>query len=237
MPNSIINSDDGVVSGQSGLKTTGGDNGVLDLQYNGSTVARIGSTSFAALDGSGNIVLDTLPTQVVARQTFYAIDSGVPVSVRSTDSNAYKIALEDTSGGTQRGFIGANSTNALMAANGSSTNVLNVTSAGLLQFNSGYGSVTTAYGVRAWVNFDGVNVIRASGNISSVTYIGTGQYTLNFSTAMPDIYYAPVFFSDANSGIAFSQPVSAATTSVTLYTRNGAGTFFNGTYVGVAIVR
>lgn len=237
MPNSIINSDDGVVSGTSGLKNSGGDNGVLDLQYNGSTVARISNTSFAALDGSGNIVLDTLPTQVVARQTFYAIDAGVPVTARSTDSNAYKIALEDTSGGTQRGFIGANSTNALMAANGSSTNVLNVTSTGLLQFNSGYGSVATAYGVRAWVNFDGATTIRASGGVSSVANPSTGTYTVNFSITMPDIYYAPVFFSDANSGISISQPTSASTTSVSFTTRNGAGTFFSGTYAGVVIVR
>ena len=32
--------------------------------------------------------------------------------------------------------------------------------------------------------------IRASGNVSSVTRNGTGDYTLNFSTAMPDANYA-----------------------------------------------
>jgi hypothetical protein len=135
-----------------------------------------------------------------------------------------------------------------------------------LQFNSGYGSVATAYGCRAWVNFnggantnlsgtyartspsttltvtatahglivgnsvnldfttgtglDGVytvvtvvdadtftvttvastttsgnvtllrNTIRASGNVSSITDNGTGDYTVNFTTAMPDANYA-----------------------------------------------
>ncbi len=36
-----------------------------------------------------------------------------------------------------------------------------------LQFNSGYGSVATAYGCRAWVNFNGTGTvaIRASGNV------------------------------------------------------------------------
>jgi hypothetical protein len=39
------------------------------------------------------------------------------------------------------------------------------------QFNSGYGSVATAYGCRAWVNFNGTGTvaIRASGNVTSIT--------------------------------------------------------------------
>jgi len=69
---------------------------------------------------------------------------------------------------------------------------LQLTSAGLLQFNSGYGSVATAYGCRAWVNFNGTGTvaIRASGNVSSITDNGTGDYTVNFSTAMTDANYA-----------------------------------------------
>ncbi len=65
-------------------------------------------------------------------------------------------------------------------------------SSGNLQFNSGYGSVATAYGCRAWVNFDGTGTvaIRASGNVSSITDNGTGNYTVNFATAMPDTNYA-----------------------------------------------
>jgi len=37
MATSIINSDDGTVSGSTGLKTTGGDDGVLYIQNNGTT--------------------------------------------------------------------------------------------------------------------------------------------------------------------------------------------------------
>ena len=63
------------------------------------------------------------------------------------------------------------------------------------KFNSGYGSVATAYGCRAWVNFNGTGTvaIRASGNVSSITDNGTGDYTLNFTTAFPDTNYSPVF--------------------------------------------
>ena len=59
------------------------------------------------------------------------------------------------------------------------------------KFNSGYGSVATAYGCRAWVNFNGTGTvaIRASGNVTSITDNGTGDYTVNFTTAMPDANY------------------------------------------------
>ena len=44
MASSIINSDDGVVSGTSGLKTTGGDDGVTVFQQNGTERMRVTST-------------------------------------------------------------------------------------------------------------------------------------------------------------------------------------------------
>jgi hypothetical protein len=50
------------------------------------------------------------------------------------------------------------------------------------------------YACRAWVNFNGTGTvaIRASGNVSSITDNGTGDYTVNFTTAMPDANYATV---------------------------------------------
>lgn len=47
---------------------------------------------------------------------------------------------------------------------------------------------------RAWVNFNGTGTvaIRASGNVSSITDIGVGNYTVNFASAMPDANYCPV---------------------------------------------
>ena len=48
------------------------------------------------------------------------------------------------------------------------------------------------YACRAWVNFNGTGTvaIRASGNVSSITDIGTGDYTVNFTIAMEDANYA-----------------------------------------------
>lgn len=83
------------------------------------------------------------------------------------------------------------------------TTAMTITSGGLLQFNSGYGSVATAYGCRAWVNFNGTGTvaIRASGNISSITDLGTGSYRLNFSNAMPDVNYSVIGSSTSAVGV------------------------------------
>jgi hypothetical protein len=50
------------------------------------------------------------------------------------------------------------------------------------------------YSCRAWVNFNGTGTvaIRASGNVSSITDNGTGDYTINFTTAMVDVNYIGV---------------------------------------------
>ena len=50
------------------------------------------------------------------------------------------------------------------------------------------------YLCRAWVNFNGTGTvaIRASGNVSSITDNGQGDYTVNFTTAMPDVNYSLV---------------------------------------------
>jgi len=48
------------------------------------------------------------------------------------------------------------------------------------------------YACRAWVNFIGTGTvtINASGNVSSITDNGVGDYTVNFTTAMPDVNYS-----------------------------------------------
>jgi hypothetical protein len=50
------------------------------------------------------------------------------------------------------------------------------------------------YGCRAWVNFNGLSgaVIRASGNVASVSRTSAGNYLVTFTTAMPDANYSAV---------------------------------------------
>lgn len=59
------------------------------------------------------------------------------------------------------------------------------------------------YLARAWVNFNGTGTvaIRASGNVSSITDNGVGDYTVNFTNAMPDLnYFAGVSAGDEPGG-------------------------------------
>lgn len=115
-----------------------------------------------------------------------------------------------------------------------------INSTGDLQFNSGYGSVATAYGCRAWVNFDGTGTvaIRASGNVTSITDSGTGSYVVNFTTAMPDVNYSVVgAVGPASSGGECVQITSLATTGATIATSNNLSGLVDRANVGVAILR
>jgi hypothetical protein len=58
------------------------------------------------------------------------------------------------------------------------------------------------YACRAWVNFNGTGTvaINASGNVSSITDNNTGDYTVNFTTALPDANYVIAGFAQFISG-------------------------------------
>lgn len=96
-----------------------------------------------------------------------------------------------------------------------------LTTAGLLQFNSGYGSAATAYGCRAWCKFNGAltgtNAPTAGGNISSITRNSTGSYTANFTNAMPDANYA-VCVTGGSTGAQSGYISSQSTSSFSLIT-------------------
>ena len=77
-----------------------------------------------------------------------------------------------------------------------------------------------SYSARAWVNFNGTGTvaIRASGNVSSITDNGTGDYTVNFTAAMVDVNYATVgggyqITSHPNTSFAISSSSPGASTS------------------------
>jgi hypothetical protein len=112
-----------------------------------------------------------------------------------------------------------------------------------LSFNSGYGSAAVAYGCRAWVNFNGTGTpaIRASGNVSSITDNGTGTYTLNFTTTLPDANYAAnltagtgVGSGDYQIGTLLFAPAAG---SLQIRTVNLSGTLADPGQVSVSIFR
>ena len=99
-----------------------------------------------------------------------------------------------------------------------STGHPNWDSSGNLLFNSGYGSTATAYGCRAWVQFQGSGsvTVDSSGNVSSITDNGTGNYTLNFTNSFPDVNYA-VNFGVCSGAIGFNASFVGYVISSTQY--------------------
>ena len=97
------------------------------------------------------------------------------------------------------------------------------------------------YAARAWVNFNGTGTvaIRASGNVSSITDINVGIYTVNLTTAMPDANYS-VSITGRVSGAACFPFISGSTvptaTQIELVTRNLSANA-DSDYVCVSIFR
>jgi hypothetical protein len=113
------------------------------------------------------------------------------------------------------------------------------------QFNSGYGSVATAYGCRAWVYFNGTGTlaINGSGGVSSVTDSSTGQYVVNFSQTMPDTNFAifghlSTYAIGGNYGEAWeNNSVARTTTSVGIRVALQAGGSYDHEDVMVGVFR
>ena len=98
------------------------------------------------------------------------------------------------------------------------------------------------------MNFNGTGTvaIRAAGNVSSIADNGTGDYTVNFTTAMPDANYAVVANSQIDTSGSVSVPThwekiartagALATSSVRLWAGN-ASSFSDPLQMHVAIFR
>ena len=104
------------------------------------------------------------------------------------------------------------------------------------------------YMCRAWVNFNGTGTvaIRASGNVSSITDNGTGDYTVNFTTAMPDANYCVVGTISPSTGITnipaavlvLSYATAPTTSARRFFTGDSrSGNFQDCEYVNVSIFR
>jgi len=141
---------------------------------------------------------------------------------------------------TSSGLVQTADTSGEINLQSNGTTVLGVTSTGTsvtgtqsvsgnLSFNSGYGSSAVAYGCRAWVNFDGTTntggfcTIRGSGNVTTVADNGTGDYTINFTNAMPDANYSLAGMGQTLAGsgtaanvIAIKASTTPSTTAVTI---------------------
>lgn len=97
------------------------------------------------------------------------------------------------------------------------------------------------YGARAFVIFNGTGTpsILASGNVSSITDNGTGDYTINFTTAMPSANYAIAVTTD-NSGtsvpvVFIDNATAPTTTAVRIGCANNAGSRVDNARISVTV--
>ena len=174
----ILNTNSGSSSGSITIKD--GANGDIEILPNGTGVVKLDGLSYPTADGTSNQALVTNGSGVLSFATvggsFADGTAGSPSITFASDTNTGIFRpTADTIAFTEGG-----------------TEAMRIDSSGNVQFNSGYGSVATAFGCRAWVNFNGTGTpaINGSGNVTSITDNGTGNYTVNFTTAISGANYA-----------------------------------------------
>jgi hypothetical protein len=186
------------------LKSSGGGSVTMDVPSTASTytltlpaatgtVLQTGTAVTVAQGGTGLTTL-TANNVVLGNGTgtpnFVAPGSNgnVLTSNGTTWSSTAPSATTSIANGTSNVSISASAGSITMQTAG--TSAVTVDTSQNLLFNSGYGSVATAYGCRAWANWDSSGTIRASGGTTSITKNGTGNWTMNFNFTMVDANYS-----------------------------------------------
>jgi hypothetical protein len=112
--------------------------------------------------------------------------------------------------------------------------------------NSSSTSSVVSGGAKAWANFNGATgATRATFNVTSVTRNGTGDYTVNFTTAFTDANYVLAGFCAFNLGntapaamLTYGGDFAPATTSCRIKCANSTNAgVTDGAYVTVAFFR
>lgn len=165
---------------------TGGTiNGITDL-----AVADGGTGASTAAGARTNLGLGSLATLSAVGATEITdgsvgaaeLATDAVTTIKIVDGNITTAKLQDAAVTTAK-ISDANVTTAKIAD-------ASITAAKLSGGQTGSAPI---YGARAWVTFDGTvspPTIAASGNVSSVVRNSTGDYTITFTTALPNANYA-----------------------------------------------
>ena len=168
--------------------------------------------------------LSDVANATTARTNISAAKSGANSDI--TSLTGLTTPLSQAQGGTGASSFTAN--NVLLGNGTSAFQTVAPSTAGNVLTSNGttWTSSTITQSVKAWVNFDGTTspiTIRASLNVSSITDNGTGDYTVNFTTAMPDANYSAVYGSGegvATSGLRVAASSGNTTTTTRIAIRN-----------------
>ena len=118
------------------------------------------------------------------------------------------------------------------------TNVMELHADGEWYINAGYGSLATGFAVRSWVNMTPNTTINGSGNVSSVSRTGTGQYRVNFTNAMPDANYAvAIMGNDGTNRVTFRASNQSTTFIIVEFKDSGGALEDIASRVTVAVIR
>lgn len=133
-----------------------------------------------------------------------------------------RTVLDDADAATARATLGTNDAANITTGNLAADRITNALNA------SGSAPI---YACRAWVNFNGTGTvaINASGNVSSITDNGTGDYTINFTTEMPDANYSAIGMcrrtaTNSDSNVSYTQGVAPTASALSVQT-SPASTF------------
>ena len=240
----------GSASGLTGLPLSTGVSGTLPIA-NGGTGST--STAYCAL---GSNVSGTLPianggtnatTAPDARTSLGAAASGAITASGLTQATARLLGRTTAgTGAPEEISVGGNLTLSAGSLNLATNPALgSATATTQAAGTNGTGVATTAFVQnRAWVRFDGTlaaaSMIKASWNVSSITDNGTGDYTLNFGTAMADANFcAVVSINNVSGGGSLVQPyvvtpsLASNVQIITLQNSGGSPADTAGTHVAV----
>ena len=147
-----------------------------------------------AINASGNVGIGTSSPSA---RLHVSNNQGGAIGRILLDANVtsgYENRLDVTDNGLEFSVVSNSRDFIFNTGSPASTERMRIDASGNLKFDSGYGSTATAYGCRAWVNFNGTGTlsVRGSGNVSSVTDYSTGIYRMNFATSPPDSNYCAV---------------------------------------------
>lgn len=206
------------VTGATSLSSTLGVTGNVAVNTNKFNVtATSGNTTIAGTLGvTGDVAVNTNKFNVTASSGDTAIAGNLGVTGDTTvygviyadDSTTANTPVISFTGDTNTG-IGRSAADTLdFITNGNPRFRIESTGQIKAVYESQVGTdyntqLDNGYLCRAWVNFNGTGTvaIRASGNVTSITDNATGDYTVNFTNAMPDIDYSIVGAIGTASGI------------------------------------
>jgi hypothetical protein len=210
-----------------------------------------GGTERMRIDSSGNVGVGTSSPAAkleVSGAVTRLTSTNPNLQINSMASPGYKSNINFLQSGSAKYEIGVDignngNNNLFFYDNVVGSERARIDSSGNWYMNSGYGSAAVSYGCRAWVNFDGTTspgTIRASGNVSSITRNGNGDYTINFTSALVDANYSAVFTcgnGSAATGSIASGPIATPTTSAVRMLTWVPGTNTSYSYNSLAVFR